>query len=77
MSHTGHAAGGLSCAAARPVREDIWTYRTRPCGPSWSGGCALEEDEAGDAAHAPLPAVDLWMLVLLVAALTVIGWVMA
>ncbi|MBF8192575.1 hypothetical protein ITP53_44225 [Nonomuraea sp. K274] len=38
---------------------------------------ALEEDEAGDAAHAPLPAVDLWLLAALVAALTLIGWVMA
>ncbi|HEX2317322.1 MAG TPA: hypothetical protein VHJ17_26485 [Thermomonospora sp.] len=37
----------------------------------------LEREEAGDAAHAALGARDLWAMALLVAALVVVGWVIA
>lgn len=38
---------------------------------------ALDRDEVGDPAHAALSAADLWTLAAIVAALTIIGWVMA
>ncbi|MFI7610506.1 hypothetical protein ACIBP6_04625 [Nonomuraea terrae] len=38
---------------------------------------ALEEDEAGDPAHAPLSPTELWVFAAVVVVLTLIGWVMA
>ncbi|MCG5219413.1 hypothetical protein [Streptosporangium sp. KLBMP 9127] len=38
---------------------------------------ALERDEDSDPAHDPLPRADLWALLAIVAALTLLGWALA